>query len=179
MRARPVQRGRRSKSSVFAHARNRRIFLRRDEVHIVQLELQVLDRFLNEIAVAVPDMLELRRGNAHEKHALAHIAVARGLEPRVVRLTIDFLFECSQDLDPRIQSNRRGDGERHAQSFSTSVAAAEQTGGRIARMPKVDPVMWKQGACRSRFALAGSRSDLKVAGASVNLFRRREAPKKS
>src|ERR1700740_542907 len=106
-------RGNGGESAVFANAREGGIFFRRDEGHVIELELEVVDGFLDKIGVALANMLELRRGNAHEEHALLDVAEAGGLEPGVERLTIDFLFQCAEDAHPRVEHSSGGCDKRH------------------------------------------------------------------
>ena len=144
--------------------------------------MEVFDGLLDEVAVAIANMAELGRGNAHEQHAFADIAVACGLKPGVEGLAIDLFFERGEDLYPRIESDRRSNGERHAQSSCDkrpevgSRPAAPRS--RNAKMPEVNPGVWNQGEFRSRSVLAGSGSDLSRIGASVKFFRQPQSVEK-
>jgi hypothetical protein len=73
------------------------------EDDVLDLEAEVLDGLLDEVGVAVADVLELCRGDAHKERVAGDMREARGLEPRVVGLAIDLLFERRQDANPIIQ----------------------------------------------------------------------------
>ena len=116
VQARNLRRGRRREAAVLARPRHGGILIRGDERDVIEIQMQVFDRLLNEIAVAIRHMLEFRSRDAHIEHAFTRVTEARGLEPRIEGLPIYFLFERSQDLYPGIESDRRSNGNRHAQS---------------------------------------------------------------
>ena len=71
----------RAKAAILALRRHRRIFFRGHEADVVELQRLQIDRFLNQVAVFVADVLELRRRNAHIKRCARCMAESRGLEP--------------------------------------------------------------------------------------------------
>jgi hypothetical protein len=125
---RNLRRGRRRKTPILADARQRRIFVGRDEGDVVEFQMEVFDRLLNQVAIAIANVAELRRGNADKKQALANIAIARGLEPGIERLAVHLFFERGEDLYPGIKSDRRSNGERHAQSSMQNARERKATG---------------------------------------------------
>ena len=54
-------RGNRTEASVLANRRNRWIVFHGHKTHVVKFERLKIDRFLNQIAVLVADVLEFRR----------------------------------------------------------------------------------------------------------------------
>ena len=82
------------------------------EFHFFVTEAEIVDRFLNQICVFVAHVTELGRRNAHEQNSIAGVAVTRRLQPRVVRVTVDFFFQRVENARPRIRDNG-GTGERH------------------------------------------------------------------
>ena len=73
-----------------------------DKLHVVESEAQVVDGFLNEVGIFVAGVAELDGGNANEEDASAGVAVAGGLEPGIVRVPVDFLFQRIEDARPRV-----------------------------------------------------------------------------
>ena len=101
-------RGHRRKTAVFTCADQRGVFFRSDECDVIKLQLEIINRFADEVGVALADVFELRRGDAHEEHALFGVAEARGLEPCIERLAVDLLFERSEDAHPGIEPGGGG-----------------------------------------------------------------------
>jgi hypothetical protein len=95
-----------------ADGRVRRIVFGGNEFHIFVAEAEIVDRFLNQVGVFVADVAELGGGNAHEQNFVAGVAVAGGLQPGVVGVAVDFLFQGVEDAHPRIRDDG-GTGERH------------------------------------------------------------------
>src|SRR5580658_1217441 len=85
------------------------------EFHILVSEPEVVDRFLNQICVFVSDMTELGGWYAHEKNSVAGVAIPRRLQPGVVGMPVDFLFQGVEDAHPRVRDDG-GTGERHCLS---------------------------------------------------------------
>src|ERR1019366_3785059 len=92
--------------------RVRRIVLGGNEFHILVSEPEIIDRFLNQICVFVAYVTELGGRNAHEQNSIAGVAVPRRLQPGVVGVTVDFLFQGVKDAHPGVR-NDGGTGERH------------------------------------------------------------------
>ena len=102
-------RGNGAEAAIATLRRNRGVFLGGDEAHIVKLQRLQVDGFLNQIAVLVADVLELGRRHADVERAARGVAIARGFEPGLERLTDDLLFEGGQNLNPGIKDGcRRG-----------------------------------------------------------------------
>ena len=74
---------------------------------VVELEAEIVDGFLDEVAVAIADVLELRRGDAHEEVFASDVGEARGFEPGLERLPVDLFFERAEDAYPVIQHGGR------------------------------------------------------------------------
>ena len=55
------------KSAIVTHRGRGGIVLGRDELHFLELQAEIVQRFLDEVRVLVSDVAELRRGHAHEK----------------------------------------------------------------------------------------------------------------
>ncbi len=100
-------RGQRAKAAVFALRRNGRIFLGGHEAHVVELQRLQIDGFLNQVAVLVADVLELRRRHAHIERAAGCVAVASGFEPGLEGLADHLLFQCRENLEPGVESRCR------------------------------------------------------------------------
>jgi hypothetical protein len=77
--------------------RVRGIVLGGNEFHIIVAESEIVDRFLNQVGVFVADVPELGGGNAHEQNFVAGMAVACRLQPGVVGVAVDFLFQRVED----------------------------------------------------------------------------------
>ncbi len=92
----------RREAAIMFHRGGGGIVLRRDEFHIVELEPQVVDRFLDEVRIFVGGVLEIRGGHPHEQDCAAGVAVTRRFQPRVVGVAVDFLFQRVQNARPRI-----------------------------------------------------------------------------
>ena len=90
-------RRKRAEAAVFAHGWLRWILLLRDEGSVVEIELEQIDRLLNEVTVLVADVLELFGGDAHIECAAYDVAVSGGLEPGVERLTVYLFCEVIAD----------------------------------------------------------------------------------
>ncbi len=92
-----------TEAAVMPHRGCRRIILWSHEFHVIEPEAQNVDRFLDQVGVLVARVPELDGRNAHEQHASARVAVARRLQPRVVRVPVDFLFQRIENARPRIR----------------------------------------------------------------------------
>src|ERR1700733_10587980 len=97
----------RREAAVFALRRNRWILLRSDEADVIELQRLKVDGLLNEIAVLVADVLELRRRHAHVKRAASGMRIASGLEPSFEGLAYDLFFQGREDLEPGIENRCR------------------------------------------------------------------------
>ena len=109
-------RGQRAESAILPLRGNGRIFARRHENDIVEFKRLQIDRFLNQVAVLVADMLKLCRRHTHVKRATRRMTVARGLEPRLIRLADDLFFEGPENLEPGIKCRSRRNSEYHRPS---------------------------------------------------------------
>jgi len=90
----------------------RRIVLGGHEFHILVAEAEIVERFLNEIGILVADVAELGGGDADEQDFIAGVAVAGRLEPGVVGVPVNFLFQSVKNARPGIR-NDVGTRERH------------------------------------------------------------------
>jgi hypothetical protein len=99
-------------AAVVSYRRVRRIVFGGNELYILVAEPEVVDRFLNQVGIFIANVTELGRRNAHEENAIAGVAVACGLQPGVVGVAIDFLFQSVKNARPRIRDDGRT-GERH------------------------------------------------------------------
>src|SRR5205085_7364148 len=75
---------------------------------------QVVERFLDQVRVLFPDVAELGRGDAHEQHSALGMAIARGLQPRLIRMPIDLFFQRIEDAHPRIRGSNGGRTNGHS-----------------------------------------------------------------
>ena len=73
-----------------------------DKLYVVESEAEIVDGFLNEVGIFVAGVAELDGGNANEENASAGVAVAGGLEPGIVGVPVDFLFQRIEDARPRV-----------------------------------------------------------------------------
>ena len=94
----------RRKAPVFAHTGRSRLGRRRLEDHLVNLETERVDGFVDVIAVAVADDLEVCRGHAHKQRTAFHVRKPGGLEPRLKALPFYLLFQRTEDAHPLIQN---------------------------------------------------------------------------
>jgi len=106
----------------------RRVVLGGHEFYILVAEAEIVERFLNEIGILVADVAELGGGDANEQNFVAGVAVAGGLEPGVVGVAVNFLFQGVKDAGPGIR-NDVGTRERH---FLPEIlkSAGEKTSGK-------------------------------------------------
>src|ERR1700733_888183 len=110
----------RAKAAVLSLRRDGRIFVRGHEDHVVKLEALQIDRFLNQVAILVADMLKLGGGNTHVKRASRCMTVTCGLEPRLIGLADDFFLEGPENLKPWIECRSRRNSEYHPESLLAS-----------------------------------------------------------
>src|ERR1700722_1858828 len=99
--------------SILAHPDSGRVFLRDDEGYVIEFKVERINGFLNQVAVAVADVLKLGRGDPHEKHPASDVTEPRGFQPGVKRLPVDFLLESSQYPGPGIGHGGGGGDKRH------------------------------------------------------------------
>src|SRR6516165_3206854 len=78
------------------------IVVRSDELHVLVIESEVVDGFLDEVGVLIAHMPELDGRDPHEEDAAGGMTVTGGLEPSVVGVPINLLLERVEDADPRI-----------------------------------------------------------------------------
>ena len=83
----------------------------------------LIERFLDQVGVFVAHMAELSRGNANVHDSIARVTIAGGLEPGVVGVPVDFLFERIQDAQPRIRRQSRS-RNRHNKNLRGPLAGA-------------------------------------------------------
>ena len=92
--------------AVMPHRRRRRIIFRRHKLHFIESQPEHVHRFLNQIRVFISRVAELHRRHAHKQNAAAGMAVARWLQPRVVGVPVDFLFQRIENAGPWIGGER-------------------------------------------------------------------------
>src|SRR6267142_2696740 len=85
-----------------AHGRCGRVVVGCYELHVLVFESEIVDCFLNQIGVLVAYVTELHGGHPDEQNASVGMTEARGLQPSVVGMPIDFLLERVEDADPGI-----------------------------------------------------------------------------
>src|SRR5277367_6658811 len=90
----------------------RGVVLGGDEFYIFVAEAEIVEGFLNQVSVFVADVAELGGWNTDEQNLIAGVAVASGLEPGVVGVPVDFLFQGVENARPGIRDDV-GTGERH------------------------------------------------------------------
>ena len=126
-----VRRGGR-KAAVFAWLaralRHGGIVLESHELHIVELQLEFVDGLLDEIAVAIADVLEVCGGDADEEDASVEMTDAGRLEEGVEGLPIDLFFQCPEDACPWIDDSRAGWNKRHTLPSTGAVRAQVDDG---------------------------------------------------
>jgi hypothetical protein len=98
--------GNRPEAAILALRRNRGILLGGDKTDVVQLQIQLLDGLLNQVAILVAQVLKLRRGHAHIQRAPHYVAVSSGFEPGLERLADYLLLQSCENLKPRVYSRR-------------------------------------------------------------------------
>ena len=76
------------------------IVLGGDELYVVETEAEIVDGFLDEVGVLVAGVAEFNRRNADEENASTRMAVASGLEPSVIGVPINFLFQRIENARP-------------------------------------------------------------------------------
>ena len=93
----------RGEAAIMPNGGGGRIIFRGDEFHLLIFHTEVIDGFLDEIGVFVANMAELDCGHANEQNSATGVAVARGLEPRIVGVPIDLFFQRVENAQPRIR----------------------------------------------------------------------------
>src|SRR5208283_4937489 len=92
----------RGEAAIVADRGRRRIVLGRDKLHVVELEAQVVDGFLNEVGIFVAGVPELDGGHANEQNSAAGMTVACGFQPRVIGMPVNLFFQRVKNAHPRI-----------------------------------------------------------------------------
>src|SRR6185437_3140454 len=72
-----------TETPVLALRRHGRILFGGHEADVVEIERLHVDRFLDEVAVLVANVLELGCGNTNVQGAAGGVAITRGFEPRL------------------------------------------------------------------------------------------------
>ena len=98
-----------------------RIVFGSDELNVLVFQSEIIDGFLNQVRVLVADVTKLCRRYSHEKDHPIRMAIPRRLQPCVVRMSIDLLFERIEDANPGIW-NDRGAGKRHMSAHRHAAA---------------------------------------------------------
>src|ERR1051326_990964 len=91
----------------------RRILFYGDELKIFKLKAQIIDGFKDQIAVLVADVAELGSGHADKHHLSNCVTKTRWLEPGFEGVSINFLFQGTQDAHPWIYLSSSSGRERH------------------------------------------------------------------
>src|SRR5436190_962040 len=71
-------------STIMSHRSCSRIILGRDELHVVTIQVEIVERLLNEIGIFVAHVAELHSWDANVHDPIAGVTVPRRLEPSVV-----------------------------------------------------------------------------------------------
>jgi len=85
------------------YRRGGRIVLRSNKFHIFKFQSEIVDSFLNQVSIFLFDVAELGSRHAHINYASTGMTEASWLQPGIVRMAIDFLFESVEDANPRIR----------------------------------------------------------------------------
>ena len=80
----------------------RRIIVRGDELHLIEAQSQIVDRFLDKVGVLISTMPELRGRDPNKKDCTVRVTVARWFQPSIVGMSIDLLLERVEDSDPGV-----------------------------------------------------------------------------
>ena len=75
---------RRRKPPIVTHRSCRWIILGRDELHVMTIHIEIVERFLNQVRVFISHMTELRSRNADVHDSIAGVTVTRRLQPSVI-----------------------------------------------------------------------------------------------
>ncbi len=79
------------------------------KIDALDVELEALDGFFDQVSVLVADVFELRGGDAHVEGFLDHAGEACRLQPGFEGLPVDLFFERAEDAHPLVQ---HGGGRR-------------------------------------------------------------------
>ena len=89
--------------AIVTDGRGGRVVFRGDELHFLEFEAEIVQRFLDQIRVLVSHVAEFRRGHAHEQDRAGGVTVLRGFQPGVVGMAVDLLFQRVENAQPRIR----------------------------------------------------------------------------
>src|SRR5581483_4956048 len=99
------------------------IVLGRNKFYVFVFEPEIINRFLDEVSVLVANVTELCRGHSNKKNVSVRVTVTGRLQPRVVGMPIDFLFERVENAGPRI-GNECCAWYRHIETYERRVQRA-------------------------------------------------------
>ena len=85
-------RGQGTESAILARRWSRRIFFGSDELYVVKIKRLRIDRFLNQVAVLVADVLKFFGRNTNKKYAAIGMAETGRLQPGLERLANHLLL---------------------------------------------------------------------------------------
>lgn len=75
------------------YGRRRRIIFGRDELNVLIIHVQIIEGFLDQVGILVAHVPELNCRDTHEHDPVARVAITCGLEPGVIGMPVNFLFE--------------------------------------------------------------------------------------
>ena len=121
--------GLRSKAAILARSHHAGLRWRHLEHHLVQLQPQSLYGLANMVPITLPDVLKLLGGDAYIERPAGNVGEPRRLEPCLIALPVDLLFECTQDAIPLVGDggwNRNIGHRRRLPSFFSVQLQQEQ-----------------------------------------------------
>ena len=121
--------GLRSKAAILARSHHAGLRWRHLEHHLVQLQPQSLYGLADMVPITLPDVLKLLGGDAHIERPAGNVGEPRRLEPCLIALPVDLLFECTQDAIPLVGDggwNRNIGHRRRLPSFFSVQLQQEQ-----------------------------------------------------
>ena len=87
----------RCKAAILTRFGSGRVIFYCDKADLVHLELLRLNRFVDQVGVAIANVLKLLRWDTNKARAAVLVRKARGLQPGMERLTVDLHFQRAQD----------------------------------------------------------------------------------
>ena len=92
----------RSEAAILTDTRRRRFGRRRLELYFVDLKPQIVDRFMDVIAIPVADAFKLRRRHVDNQRSPFHVRKPRRFQPGLKTLPLDLLFQRTEDAHPLV-----------------------------------------------------------------------------
>ena len=95
------------------------------KLNFVELHAEIVDGFLDQVSVFIRLGAELGIGHTDEQDIVLRVAELGWLEPGVVRVPVDFLFQRVEDAGPGIRRDGRS-RNRHKQKTSLAPLQGER-----------------------------------------------------